>query len=156
MNTRKFIKTNIRKYLNEDVSIAYLINKLTKKYHPYEYYIDGEKKLTKIVYIRFGLPRTNDLNKIVASKRHVFGKEVYDEAGVSVFEVLWDGKNIIYIDRSSALNSAFDELWHQGRKIYLLDGEIDYKEEGSDGELLMKPDTVRIITEIPRDMILIK
>lgn len=154
MDTKKIIATIIREHFNENKSIVDLINKLTENYEIYKEYIDKEYKLVKVIYIRFGLPRTNNLNKIVSSKRHVFGKEVDDETGVSVFEVFWDGKNIWFVRRNSSLNSSFDELWYQKRKIYLLDGEIDYMEEGADGEPIMKPNTVKVMAEIPRELIL--
>jgi hypothetical protein len=106
-----------------------------------------------LIYIRFGEPRKDKKGNISPSVRHVFGQEVETEHGVSVFEVFWDGEYIIFPDLSSKINSSFDELIQQNREIYLIDGEIDYNEEGADGEPLMIPSTVKVITKLPKEIL---
>jgi hypothetical protein len=157
MELRELIKNSIKEYLNEaslNNKIINLINNFTKNDESYQYYINNNTISIKIIYIRFGKPRTDDSNKIVASKRHVYGQEVNSEDGVSVFEMGWDGKNIIYLDGGSALNSSFDELTQQGREVYWIDGEIDWRAEGADGEPIMIPETVKILAEIPKNLII--
>lgn len=156
---KKTISSIVCNYLNEDLDynkeeIISTLNKLTKNEQFYDSYKNGVKVKVKLIYIRFGLPRVDDQGKIVSSIRHVFGQEISSEEGVSVFEVGWDGTNVIFEKQGSALNSAFDELMYQNRKIYVLSGEIS-NTEGSDGELLMIPNTVKVILELPKNIIVI-
>jgi hypothetical protein len=141
-----------------DKNIIRLINKHKEKFGDmftfYSYYKKFKvSKKVDIVYIRFGEPRKDESGAIVASKRHVFGQEVENEPGVSVFEMFWDGEYIILPDQNSRINSSFDELMSQNRKIYLIVGKIDHMEEGADGEPVMIPSTVKVIAEIPKEMV---
>lgn len=158
MNLRKHIR-NILEESIEHSSVISKLNDFTKNDRLFDFHYTNENgesinEKAKIIYIRFGLPRINQDGNYTSSIRHSFGKEVQPESGISVFEVGWNGKNVIFERQSSAINSSFDELMGQGRSIYVMDGEIDYNEEGADNEPIMIPQTAKVVMEIPKEIII--
>lgn len=135
------------------------LNQLTKKDKQLFdfYYQDNEGKTKivkgKIIYVRFGMPQIDKQGRVQPSTRFVFNEPVESEDGISVFEAGWDGNKIAIFSPSPSASDSFDGLMRTKRKIYVVDGEIENGATGSDGEPLMIPNTLKIVTEAPREMI---
>jgi len=127
-----------------------------KRKQGFPYYFDdvhgervgGETNAVPI-YLRFGLPPEDQKN----STMYQHGNVMTELEGVSVFEAGYTGRVIMVYVGSSLLRTDFDELMHQvERKVYVVSGS--FSGEGSDGEPLLDPESVKIVTEVPKEILM--
>jgi hypothetical protein len=123
------------------------------KFYYYDEHYESKVELCKIVYIRFGLPRKDENGDWITSQRYHNNEVALTESGISVYEVGWNGENIIYESKNASLNSSISEIMNTSRTVYVVDGELN-SDDGTDGEPLIIPNTFKVITEIPKEIIL--
>ncbi len=102
------------------------------------------------IFLRFGIPPTDDEGNYMCSSQYIYGEKACKEDGISVFEGVKRYKKFYVILSGSKMRSSWDELTHQNRDLYWVDGET-MNSEGADGEILLNPNTFRVIKKINKE-----
>jgi len=131
----------LKKYAGQTVKAAYVQDDDLMKY-------GGKLKEVvrkeKYVYLRFGLPNSDEKGNYFNSNKYIFGQKAIEEGGISVFEALKIGTNYYVFANNSNLRTTFDELMSSKRDVYLVDGEWT-NNEGADDDILLDSKTFKVL-----------
>lgn len=151
------VRMLVRKTLKESFNKNILdrLFKKEKKYSIDHWDESGNKyKITGVfIYVRFGLPEKDENGNFKNSFAYFGDEKRYEEGGISVFEGLYDGKNIYVFTPGSAISSSYSELFNSSRKAYVVDGNLS-NNEGTDTEILLDKDEFKVLTEVPKDILI--
>ena len=106
----------------------------------------------KYVYLRFGLPNSDEEGNYSNSYKYIFGQNAIEEGGISVFEALKIGTNYYVFANNSNLRTTFDEMMSSKRDVYLVNGEWTMN-EGADDEILLDPKTFKVLKKIDKNKV---
>ena len=114
---------------------------------------DKRKIKGVFVHMRFGLPEKDEHGNFKNSSAYNGSEKRYEEGGISVYEGLYDGKNIYVFAQGSMSSTSYDTLFNSSRKAYVVSGRLT-DNDGTDMELLLDKKKFKVICEVPKRILI--